>query len=115
VALRILFALGGIVTAYGAAHGLLTTNLVLDFGLVILTVAIVLGLRSEHSLRAAWPALLLIAALFAAIDLPVFGLPNCDSGAVACSANPYSRPEAVLALLGLFGAVWPAAPERGHQ
>ena len=114
MALRVLYALGGIVTAYGAAHGLLWLNLVLDFGLMVLAVAIVLGLRSERSLRAAWPALLLIAGLFAAIDLPLFGLPSCASGAVPCAANPNIRFWAALELLGVIGSVGWAAYDLRH-
>jgi len=114
MALRVLYALGGIVTAYGAAHGLLVTNLMLDIGLLLLAVAIAAGLRTEHSLHAAWPALLLIAVLFAAIDVPLLRLPSCDSGAVPCLANPMSRPTAVLALFGLFGAVGWAANDLRH-
>jgi|GEM_PF-3128217 len=104
MALRVLYALGGIVTAYGATYGLRPTNLMLDLGVVILAVAAAAGLRSEHSLRAAWPALVLVAALFAAIYLPLFGLPGCDGGAVPCSANPNAQSTAVLALLTLVGA-----------
>lgn len=114
MALRILYALGGIVTAYGAAHGLLTTNLVLDFGLLLLAVASVASLRTEHSLRAGWPALLLSAALYSAIELPSFRLPSCESAAVPCSADPNSRGMAVLALLGLFGTVGWAAYDLRH-
>ncbi|GAC1642911.1 MAG: hypothetical protein NVS9B11_11850 [Candidatus Dormibacteraceae bacterium] len=103
--LRVLYAVGGIVTAYAAAHGLLAANLMLDLGRLTLFVAIVAGLRTEHSLRAGWPAFLLSAALYSAIELPSFGLPSCASAAVPCSADPNARCTAVVALLGLFGAV----------
>ncbi len=111
--LRVLYALSGLVLAYGAAHGLSPYNLVFDAGIAMLMLAAVVGWTVEHSLRAAWPALLTFCGFFAVLGLQTVGLPDCPSfvetkltreltsGGTACLADPNSRPNAWLALVGL--------------
>lgn len=105
--LRVLYALSGLVLAYGAAHGLAPYNLVFDIGIAMLMLAAVVGWTVEHSLRAAWPALLTVCGFFAVLGLQTVGLPDCPSfveltsGGTGCLANPNSRPIAWLALVGL--------------
>ena len=41
--LRVLYALSGLVLAYGAAHGLSLSNLVLDVGIVMVILAAMVG------------------------------------------------------------------------
>ena len=108
--LRVLYALSGLLLAYGAAHGLAPYNLVFDVGIAMLMLAAVVGWTVEHSLRAAWPALLTGCGFFAVLGLQTVGLPDCPSfveltsggtAGTACLADPNSRPIAWLALVGL--------------
>ena len=105
--LRVLYALSGLVLAYGAAHGLSPYNLVFDAGIAMVIFAAVMGWTVEHSLRAAWPALLTACGSFAVLGLQTIGLPDCPffvklpPGGTACLADPNSRPNTWLALVGL--------------
>jgi hypothetical protein len=105
--LRFLFALSGLVLAYGAAHGLSPYNLVFDIGMAMVILAAVVGWTVEHSFRAAWPALLTVCGFFAVLGLQTVGLPDCPTsvefppGGTACLADPNSRPNTWLALVGL--------------
>ena len=106
--LRVLYALSGLVLAYGAAHGLSPYNLAFDVGIAMVMLAAVVGWTVEHSLRAAWPALLTVCGFFAVLGLQTVGLPDCPSFVfhlagtpTACLAGPNSRPNTWLALVGL--------------
>ena len=105
--LRVLYALSGLVLAYGAAHGLAFYNLAFDAGIAMVILAAVVGWSVEHSLRAAWPALLATCGFFAVLGLETIGLPDCPSfvqvppGGPACLADLNSRPNTWLALIGL--------------
>ena len=78
----------------------------------MLMLAAVVGWTVEHSLRAAWPALLTFCGFFAVLGLQTVGLPDCPSfveltagrtaveltsRGTACLADPNSRPNTWLA------------------
>ena len=65
MSLRVLYALAGLVLAYGAANGIALYNLVFDIGVVLVALAAAVGYRTERSFRSAWPALLVFCAFFA--------------------------------------------------
>ena len=122
--LRVLCALAGLVLAYGAAHGAIPTNLILDLGVLLVAVAAVLGWRRERSFIAAWPALLVLAGVFAILGLQTWGFRECgateqlrlvgEGGGVAgitrsvdpCIVDPFgSKTQTVLALAGVAAAL----------
>ena len=113
-----MYALGALVLAYGAAHGVLVFNLVLDFGVLLITVAAALGWHSERSFGGGWAALLLACGLFAVLGLQTIALPDCGaigqlaSGPPACLANSESRTYTVFALFGVAVAVLLAERDR---
>ena len=119
--LRVLYALSGLVLAYGAAHGLSLSNLVLDVGIALVILAAVVGGTVEHSLRAAWPGLLTVCGFFAVLGLRTIGLPDCLSfvqvppGGTACLADPNSRPNTWLALVGLVAGIALGALDVRHH
>jgi uncharacterized membrane protein len=105
VALRVLYALAGLVLAYGAAHGIALYNLVFDIGLVLIVLAAAVGYRAERSLRGAWAALLVFCAFFAWIGLNTIQLPDCPEARRGCLARPGARAETVAALVGVVAGI----------
>ena len=107
MSLRVLYALAGLVLAYGAAHGIALYNLVFDIGVALVALAAAVGYRAEHSFRSAWPALLLSSTFFAWIGLNTIQLPDCPvaPSRVPCLARPGARPETVAALVGVVAGL----------
>ena len=107
MALRVLYALAGLVLAYGAAHGIALYNLVFDIGLVLTFLAAAVGYKAERSFRGAWPALLVFSAFFAWIGLNTIQLPDCPETAsrVPCLARPAARAETIAALVGIVAGL----------
>jgi hypothetical protein len=94
---------------------------VFDAGIAMVILAAVVDWSAEHSLRAAWPAPLTICGFFAVLGLQTIGLPDCPSfvqfppGGNACLADPNSRPNTWLALVGLTVGVVLGALELRHN
>jgi len=107
VSLRVLYALAGLVLAYGAANGIALYNLVFDIGVVLVALAAAVGYKRERSFRSAWPALLVFCAFFAWIGLNTLQLPDCPEAPsrVPCLARPGARPETIAALVGVVAGL----------
>lgn len=96
------------VAAYGAAHGVIVLNIVLDIGIALLGVALIAGWQKEHSFVAAWPALLFFCGLFAVSGAPTLSMPVCtEPWTVPCVASESARTITFGAFLGVFiAAAW---------
>lgn len=82
VLLRVLVAMGGAVTAYGAtavftSGGLQLPNAIVLAGLAMLGVAIVVLVVIERRLEGVWPALLIIGVPYALIALGSWSVSEC--------------------------------------